>query len=272
MKLDMDALRAKLDRFKNQGDRSNSFWRPTEGKQVVRIVPWSERPENPFIEMYFHYLGNRTHLSPKSYGKPDPIAEFGEHLRGDGGKDAWQQAKPFFPKLHTLVPVVVRGEEDKGVRFWSFGKTVLVDLLSFIDDEDYGDITDIETGRDIVVDYTPEEKSDTNFAKTKVRPKPNQSPLSDDDELVEKWTTDQPVFKSLFKEHTYEELKSFLERYLDPEGSESGPSSVATETLSPDTEEEEEETPAPKKSKKPAKSTVDKVAADFDTMFASDDD
>ena len=43
MVLDMGALRAKLDRFKNQGERTNAFWRPTEGKQVIRIVPWAER-------------------------------------------------------------------------------------------------------------------------------------------------------------------------------------------------------------------------------------
>ena len=270
MALDMDALRAKLDRFKNQGERSNSFWRPKEGKTIIRIVPWAERPENPFIETYFHYLGNRTHLSPKTYGQPDPILEFGEHLRGDGNKEAWQQAKPFFPKLRTFVPVIVRGEEDQGVRYWSFGKTVLVDLLSFIDDEDYGDITDIVNGRDVTVEYIPQEKSDTNFAKTKVRPKPNQTPLSDDDELVEKWTTEQPKFRSLFKEHTYEELKSFLEKYLDPDGEETGPSSVATETLSPDTEEEEVEE-KPKKAKKETKSKVDKVTDDFDEMFGDDD-
>ena len=125
MALDMGALRAKLDRFKNQGERTNAFWRPTEGKQVIRIVPWAERPENPFIEMYFHYLGNRTYLSPKSYGKPDPIAEFGEHLRGDGDKESWQQAKPFFPKLRTFVPIVVRGQEDQGVRYWSDRKSVV---------------------------------------------------------------------------------------------------------------------------------------------------
>ena len=268
MALDMNALRAKLDRFKNQGERSNSFWRPKEGKQVIRIVPWAERPENPFIETYFHYLGNKTHLSPKTYGKPDPILEFGEHLRGDGSKEAWQNAKPFFPKLRTFVPVIVRDEEDQGVRFWSFGKTVLVDLLSFIDDEDYGDITDPETGRDITVEYIPQEKSDTNFAKTKVRPKPNQTPLSEDDELVEAWTTDQPAFRSLFKEHTYEELKSFLEKYLDPDSEQTGPSSAATETLSPPMDEEEE----PKKEKKAkSKPKTDKVADDFDEMFGDDD-
>jgi len=82
------------------------------------------------------------------------------------------------PKLRTFAPVVVRGEEDMGVRFYSFGKTVYQALLTYINDPDYGDITHIETGRDIVVDYTPQEKSDTNFAKTTILVKPNQTPVS----------------------------------------------------------------------------------------------
>ena len=177
MALDIAALRAKLNTFQGQTKRTSAFWRPTEGKSQVRIVPLSDCPENPFIELYFHYLGGRSHLSPISNGNRDPIAEFAENLRAEGSRDAYQQARAFMPKLRTFVPVVVRGEEDKGVRFYSFGKTVYQALLSYIADPDYGDITHIETGRDIVVDYTPQEKSDTNFAKTNILVKPNQTPL-----------------------------------------------------------------------------------------------
>ena len=216
MALDIDALRAKLNTFQGQTKRTSAFWRPTEGKSQVRIVPLTNCPENPFSELYFHYLGNRSHLSPISNGNRDPIAEFAENLRAEGTRDAYQQARAFMPKLRTFAPVVVRGEEDKGVRFYSFGKTVYQALLTYINDPDYGDITHIETGRDIVVDYTPQEKSDTNFAKTTILVKPNQTPVSEDAELVERWTTKQPDLNTLFKEPTFEELSVVLKRYLDP--------------------------------------------------------
>ena len=64
MALDIAALRAKLNSFQGQGERTSAFWKPQEGKTVVRIVPLTDRPENPFSELYFHYLGNKT---PKSY-------------------------------------------------------------------------------------------------------------------------------------------------------------------------------------------------------------
>jgi hypothetical protein len=121
------------------------------------------------------------------------------------------------PKLRTYIPVIVRGEEDKGVRFYSFGKTVYQELLSYISDPDYGDITDPKTGRDIVVEYIPKEKSDTSFAKTSVKVKPSQTPLSTDAAQMKVWLSEQPDIKELYTEPTYNELKVTLEKYLDPD-------------------------------------------------------
>lgn len=215
--INFSALKSKLNQFTKQNDRADSTWKPTEGKTTIRIVPWKENPELPFIEMYFHYLGNKTLLSPNTWGNRDPIAEFADQVAAGGTKDDWAQARAFRPKLRTYVPVIVRGEEEKGVRFMSFGKTVYTELLSIIDDPDYGDITDVKTGRDIVVDYTPQEKSDTNFAKTVVRPKPKDTPLSDDPAKVAMWLKDQPNIREMYKEPTFEELKIHLAKYLNPD-------------------------------------------------------
>ena len=56
------------------------------------------------------------------------------------------------PKLRTFVPVIVRGEEGEGVRFWGFGKTVYQEILGYIADPDYGDITDPTSGRDLTIE------------------------------------------------------------------------------------------------------------------------
>lgn len=219
MSLNIAALKAKLNQFNRTSERSDALWKPTEGKTVIRIVPWKENKENPFIELYFHYLGNKTYLSPTTNGNRDPIMEFAEALASGGTKDDWAQSRPFRPKLRTFVPIIVRGEEEKGVRFMSFGKTVYTELLSIISDPDYGDITDVKNGRDIVVEYVPQEKSDTNFAKTMVRPKPNQTPAGTADQ-IQKFLTEQPDLRAIFKEPTFEELKVALARYLDPDATE----------------------------------------------------
>lgn len=259
MSLNISALRAKLNQFTKQTDRSDALWKPTEGKAVIRIVPWKENKENPFVELYFHYLGNKTHLSPTSHGNRDPILEFAEALASGGTKDDWAQARPFRPKLRTFVPMIVRGEEEKGVRFMSFGKTVYTELLSIIADPDYGDITDVKNGRDIVVEYIPQEKSDTNFAKTMVRPKPNQTPLGTA-EQIQKFLTEQPDIRAVFKEPTYEELKLALEKYLDPNAETSIPVAKEDTTIKPTS-------PTAAKSVEMKSTSVKDMIDEFDEVF-----
>lgn len=217
MAVDINAIRAKLNQFKNQGSVSASLWKPPEGKSTIRIVPWKENKAMPFVELLFHYFNGKTILSPTSYGRRDPIAEFAESLASSGVKEDWQQSRTFVPKLRTYVPVIVRGEEDKGVRWWSFGKTVYTELLAIMDDPDYGDITDVKSGRDIVVEHIPKNKSDTTFAKTSVRPKPKETPLADTVEAAKDFLSNQPDINALFEEPSYEKLKSTLEAYLDPD-------------------------------------------------------
>ena len=90
--------------------------------------------DNPFIELYFHYdLGGKNYLSPISFGRPDPIEEFIQKLKGTGSKDDYRLGKKVDSENENLcLPVVVRGEEGQGVKFWGFGKTVYQELLSII--------------------------------------------------------------------------------------------------------------------------------------------
>lgn len=236
MSINFDALRKKLNTLQGQNNRSSALWKPSKGKSTIRIVPWKERPDNPFIELYFHYLGRKTQLSPITNGKPDPIAEFADKLRQTGDKDDWKFARQFSPKLRTYVPVVVRGEEDKGVRLWGFGKTVYEQLLSIIDDDDWGDITDVENGFDVGVEFTPEKESKTNYAETKILMKRKSTPLSDDAEKLKGWLTTQPDIGEIYEEPTYDELAAYLERYLNPESD----TSVTAQEKAPSDEDSKE--------------------------------
>ena len=85
------------------------------------------------------------------------------------------------PKLRTFVPVIVRGEEGEGVRFWGFGKTVYQEILGYIaKDPDYGDITDPTSGRDLTIEYKSKNKIGTTYPTTTIRVKPSETPLSED--------------------------------------------------------------------------------------------
>ena len=138
------------------------------------------------LNYFFHYnLNNRSYLSPISFGRPDPIEEFAQKLKGSGSKEDYQLSRKLEAKMRTFAPVVVRGEEKQGVKFWGFGKTVYQELLSIIADPDYGDITDPVNGRDVVVEFITAEESGASFPKTNIRVKPNQTSISDEPDVLE---------------------------------------------------------------------------------------
>jgi hypothetical protein len=209
-----------LKRFsslQNNTKKSDSIFKPANGKSQVRIVPYKFNKDIPFIELYFHYnINNKTYLSPMSFGRPDPIVEFAEKLKRTGDTDDWKAGKKMEPKLRTFVPVIVRGKESEGVKFWGFGKTVYQDILGYIADPDYGDITDPNTGRDIVLDVMSAEESNASYPTTTIRVKPATSKLADTPEQIQQLLEGQREITELYQELSYAELKSVLENWLNP--------------------------------------------------------
>ena len=172
--------------------------------------------------MFFHYslVPNKTVLSPQSFGRPDPVQQFADKLKSSGDKDEWIQGKRIEPKMRTFAPVIVRGEENEGVKFWGFGKTVYQELLGIIADPDYGDISDPMTGRDIVVERQTPAEAGNQYGKTTIRVKPNQTELADDAKMQKELLENQPNYAELYTEPTYDELKEHLQNFLNPSAAE----------------------------------------------------
>ena len=214
--MDLNAIKKRLSQLQTTNNRTSSLWKPQPGKTQIRIVPYSFNKDNPFIELFFHYnLNNRSYLSPISFGRPDQIEEFAQKLKGSGNKEDYQLAKKLEAKMRTFAPVVVRGEERQGVRFWGFGKTVYQELLSIIADPDYGDITDPVNGRDVVVEFITAEESGASFPKTNIRVKPNQTAISDDPDVLELVKTQQEI-SEIYQELSYDDLTGVLNDWLNP--------------------------------------------------------
>ena len=220
LKQKLDGLQQKQSSNSQKTDYTKIFWRPSIGKQQIRIVPSAFNSANPFKELKFYYgITNKVMISPLNFGDKDPIALFAGKLReGEYNKENYVLAKKLDAKNRTFVPVVVRGEEDKGVRLWQFGKQVYEELLALAVDDEIGDYTDIVNGRDITVETVGPESTGTPYNKSSVRVRLKTSPLSEDAGLVEKWTNEQPNPKDgLFKRFSFDEMKSALEKWLSPE-------------------------------------------------------
>ena len=215
MGIDLDKMRQKHAALTKSGDgQGDIFWKPEDGSQVIRLV--CPVDGDPFREFYFHYglgaEGKTTVLSPRTFGETDPISEFGTKLWKNGTDEDKNAAKRFWPKMRVFAPVVVRGEEDKGVRWWGFSRTTYQALLDVVLDPEYGDITDTEKGTDLRIDYG--KKSGQQFPTTDVRPMRRTSKLAKTEEEVNTLLESIKVADDIFEVATYEECEKVLNETL----------------------------------------------------------
>ena len=231
--MDINSIRKRLNQLQTTSNRTSNLWKPQPGKQIIRVLPYKHNKDNPFIELFFHFgLNNKTYLSPITFGRPDPIEEFAQKLKTSGNREEYQMARKLEAKMRTFAPVIVRGEEGQGVRFWGFGKTVYQELLSVIADPDYGDITDPINGRDVLVEFKTAEEIGASFPKTTIRVKPNQTPIVEDKAKLEGILDNQKDITELYQELSYEELTDVLNQWLNPEASDDDDSKEETAPVS----------------------------------------
>ncbi len=235
MAIDFEAIRRKLGQLSGQNSKRNMMWRPPEGEEsTIRIIAFPDNDGQPFQERWFYYnIGNNPGLlTPHQFGKPDPIQELINKLRSDGSKEAYEMAKKLYPKMRTYAAVVVRGEEDKGVRLYAFGKTVYQSLLNIMLDEDYGDITDIKSGRDIKVICT--KQPGRQWAMTEVRPRGKSTPLTSDKSQAKEWLNNIPNLDDMYETKSYDELEKIVNDWLNSDGEDDDDSTVSVSKTTPE--------------------------------------
>jgi len=216
MAINFDAIRKKLNKLSGQSNKRDIMWRPTEGEEAtVRLLAFPDNDGQPFKERWFYYnIGdNPGLLAPYQFNRPDPIQELINKLRDDENKESYELAKKLYPKMRAYAAVIVRGEEDKGVRLWAFGKQVYQSLLNIMLDEDYGDITDPKSGRDVKV--TCSKANGKTYASTDVMPRGKSSPLSESADKAKQWLSNIPSLDELFTEKSYEELEKIVNDWLN---------------------------------------------------------
>ena len=223
MALDMKRMRERLSGLNQRDGSANKFWRPSDGETTIRIVPTSDG--DPFKDYWFHYnVGdNPGFLSPKkNFGEDCPLDTFVRQLWKEGTEDSKRMAKKLSARQRFFAPVLVRGEEDQGVRVWGFGKQVYEKLLNLVLNPEYGDITDTETGTDLVLGYG--KPAGASFPVTSITPRRQSSPLcADGPEKCHELLDNIPDFDELFanSRKTFQEVQTMLDTFLlgdtDPE-------------------------------------------------------
>ena len=265
--MDLNAIKNRLEQMNkqtsyNSGGGKSLFWKPSVGKEVVRVVPNKYNKQFPFTEMLFYYgIGQRVMASPQNWQEKDPIQEFTKQLRNSGDKENWRLAKKLDAKTRIFAPIVVRGQEDEGVKLWQFGKEVYQDFLNMAADEEIGDYTDIVGGRDIKLTTVGPEVTGTPYNKTSVGPSLKTSSLTGDDVTAKNILENQPNPLEVFKRFSFDEVKAALQEYLSD-----GETQVSTTTTTTT-----QAAPAPIANNYSLDTNKSKSKADqFDDLFSDD--
>ena len=274
--MDLNVIKQRLESLNKQsnngggGNSKNLFWRPSVGKQLIRVVPSKYNKANPFTEMKFYYgIGSKKVMaSPENWGEKDPIVEFVKQLRNTNDKENWRLAKKLDAKVRTFAPIVVRGQEDEGVKLWQFGKEVYQEFLNMAADEEIGDFTDIAQGRDIKLTTVGPEVTGTPYNKTSIGPSLKITPLSNDEEVVNSLLNDQADPMKVFKPLSYDDMKAALQEWLSPEDSEEEGDIISEPAEKFDSDEKEETKSNYSLNVKNKTTKVD----EFDKMFDGEDD
>lgn len=227
MAVDLAAIRKRVSELSGQRKNSNvQLWKPEAGEYRVRGLPWLSTPDGmPFIERRFYYIGkNQGIIAPSQFGKPDPINDLIRKLYSSGTPEDRMLAKKLQPKMRAYMPIIVRGQEDKGVQVWSFGKMVYQRLLGFFTDEDVGDILDPLAGFDLKVTMSKSAKQANGFQfmDTVIDPARRTSKLADDAELAKKWLDSVPNIDDMYRQKTEQEIEQILNDWLAG-GADAGP-------------------------------------------------
>jgi len=221
MAVDIEAIKRRVAELSGVKKTSSvQMWKPGLGEYKVRCLPWKNSADGqPFAERWFYYIGeNAGILTPKQFGKPDPIDDLIRKLYSSGKPDDRVLAKKLAPKMRCYAPVIVRGEEDKGVQIWSFGKLVYQRMLGFFLDEEVGDILSPSEGFDLKVSIT--KQPGKQFNDTTVDPARKSSPLHADSATAQKWMDNIPSIDDMYRLKSTQEIEAVLNNWLNGGSSE----------------------------------------------------
>ena len=236
MALDLAKMRAKYQKLRSKGGGNKDiFWRPQDGEQTIRILPTPDG--DPFKEYWFHYnLGkNPGFLSPKkNFGESDPLDSFIRNLFDEGSEDSIKMAKNLMARQRFFSPVIVRGEEDKGVRLWGYGKTVYETLLGLVLNPDYGDITDPTEGTDLTLVYG--KPPGAQFPQTKLQPRRKTSPILTDSTQMSEVLETEIDWDGIFTKKSPDEVQVMLDEWLGSDDADKGEEVVKYDSSSQSTD------------------------------------
>jgi len=180
---DLNKLRERLSHIDT--GLGSGFFGPKDGRNVIRILPPVGNMEFFFQPVGRHYMppdGKKAVYCPNFTSDGDlpcPVCELVNDLKAAGEK---KMADELRMRRSFWMNVVNREDEKGGVKIFTPGIIVFGEISSLISDPDYGDVTDVLNGYDIIVEKSGSGR-DTEYH---VKPRPKVTPITEDDDELQK--------------------------------------------------------------------------------------
>jgi hypothetical protein len=155
------------------------FWVPDFGENTVRILPPKDG-ERFYREVGVHYrlVGSGMEFCPRVCRDLScPICEVVDELKKMKTSVAVQIVSRLAVVTRFLMNVIpIKEDAEKDIRQYLSPKSVWLGLLKIILDPEYGDITDLHTGRNVVIEKI---QATGGFVNYSVRPKLRQTSVKE---------------------------------------------------------------------------------------------
>lgn len=186
---------------------------PDDG-QEIRIVPPLIGKAHQKIDFHWNVGSSKMIVCPAQFGRPCPVCEHLHSVNTNPSSTETQkeQAKRQLARTRYFLPVVLRGKEHEGAKWWGFPKSVLNVIAGFIKSKYYSEIADVYQGNDINLTFP---KGADNVA---LMPAPVKSPLladssnSADEEKINILRNSVKPINEVFIELPYTALQKILEK------------------------------------------------------------
>lgn len=214
--IDINRAKQRMQEIQNSSKSWNKLsYSLKQGENKIRFVtPPGESWPFLYGSMYYK-LAKQWFISPTMYDEEDPIMDNLLKLKNSGKQEDAVFAKKLFPSNRVFALVLPRQLEEPKLLWMDFPAKIEKQLVTYILNEDYGDITDTKNGTDFIITKT---KGKNGFPEYTVQPKRNASPLMDTKKEIDELLENIPDFKQAYKHYTKQQLEEIWEKYLNDSG------------------------------------------------------
>jgi hypothetical protein len=187
-----------------------------QGQRRLRILPTTDGA-SPFKEVWYHEIQvdgkwQKFYDPGKNNNERSPLTEVYEELKATGKETDKELAKQYLSRKFYIVKVIDRDAEDEGVKFWRFkhnykNEGILDKIIPIWRAK--GDITDPETGRDIILELTKAKTpKGTTYTVIQTVMYDDPAPVHTDKDVATSWINDELTWNDVYSKKPVEYLEA----------------------------------------------------------------